>query len=245
MKKRKGSKIRKIALDVIMLCLAGIVVLSGWKVYTIMHDYKVNRDIYDRIAELAMPEGFNGYIDFDSLREVNPDIVGWLYYESTNINYPIVQGKDNDYYLHITFEGTWAVGGTLFVDAVTEKPFDQFNTIVYGHHMQDHSMFGDIKNLKDIEYCREHPQLELVTPEGKYHLRICAFMNQPADSAIYTTNIHDEEGRQQYIDLIDSLASYTTEEEITTDDKLVVLSTCAYEYQDARYMVICKMVPWE
>lgn len=245
MKKQKGNKVRRIALNVIMVCLALIVALSGWKVYTILHNYKVNRDIYDKIAEIAMPEGFSGDIDFDALREINPDIVGWLYYESTNINYPIVQGSDNDYYLHITFEGTWAVGGTLFVDAVTEEPFRQFNTIVYGHHMQDHSMFGDIKNLKDTEYCKEHPQFELVTPEGKYHLRICAFLNQPADSAIYTTNISDEEGKQQYIDIVKGLASYITSEEMTVDDRLVVLSTCAYEYQDARYMVICKMIPWE
>lgn len=243
--KKKGSKVRRIAMDIIMICLVAIIAFSGWKVYKIWHDYKVNRDIYDRIAQLAMPKGFTGDIDFDALRKVNPDIVGWLYYESTNINYPIVQGEDNDYYLHITFEGTWAVGGTLFVDAITEEPFNQFNTIVYGHHMQDHSMFGDIQELKDIEYCKAHPQLELVTPEGKYHLKICAFLNQPADSEIYTTNFHDDESKQEYIDLIRSLASYTTDEDMDTDDRLVVLSTCAYEYQDARYMVICKMTPWD
>ena len=242
--KKKKSKVRRIALDIIMVCLAGIVVFSGYRVYKIMHDYKVNRDIYSRIAETAMPEGFNGEIDFDALRKINPDIVGWLYYESTNINYPIVQGKDNDYYLHISFDGTWTLGGTLFADAITEEPFNQFNTIVYGHHMQDHTMFGDIKELRDTEYCKAHPQFELITPEGKYHLRICAFLNQPADSAIYTTNFHDEEGKQGYIDLIKSLATYITTEEMTTEDRLVILSTCAYEYQDARYMVVGKMIPW-
>ena len=243
--KKKKSKVRRIALDIIMVCLAGIVVFSGYRVYKIMHDYKVNRDIYSRIAETAMPEGFNGEIDFDALRKINPDIVGWLYYESTNINYPIVQGKDNDYYLHISFDGTWTLGGTLFADAITEEPFNQFNTIVYGHHMQDHTMFGDIKELKDPEYCKEHPQFELITPEGKYHLKICAFVHQPSDSAIYTTNFHDEEGKQEYINLIKSLATYITTEEMTDEDRLVILSTCAYEYQEARYMVVGKMIPWE
>ena len=243
--KKKKSKVRRIALDIIMVCLAGIVVFSGYRVYKIMHDYKVNRDIYSRIAETAMPEGFNGEIDFDALRKINPDIVGWLYYESTNINYPIVQGKDNDYYLHISFDGTWTLGGTLFADAFTEEPFNQFNTIVYGHHMQDHTMFGDIKELKDPEYCKEHPQFELITPEGKYHLKICAFVHQPSDSAIYTTNFHDEEGKQEYINLIKSLATYITTEEMTAEDRLVILSTCAYEYQEARYMVVGKMIPWE
>lgn len=238
-------KIRRIALNIIIICLAAIVALSGFRLYKIYSQYKVGRDIYNKITEVAMPEGFTGDIDFDALREINPDIVGWIYYEGTNINYPIVQGEDNDYYLHITFEGTWAIGGTLFVDAITEKPFEQFNTIIYGHHMQDHSMFGDIQELKDTEYVKAHPQFELITPEGKYHLRVCAFLNQPADSAIYTTNFKDPDQMQQYIDLIRGLATYVTTEEMTPDDKLVVLSTCAYEYQDARYMVICKMIPWE
>ena len=104
---RHRSKVRRTALNIIMVCLAAIVVLSGWKVYRIQHDYKVTCDIYKRIAEVAQPTGWNGEVDFDALREINPDIIGWLYYESTNINYPIVMGSDNDYYLHITFEGTW------------------------------------------------------------------------------------------------------------------------------------------
>ena len=246
-KKSKGSKVRRIASDIIMLCLAAIMVISGWKVYTIMHNYKVNRDIYDKIAEVAQPQGFTGEIDFDKLHKINKDIIAWIYYESTNINYPIVQGKDNDYYLHITVEGTWAVGGTLFVDAVTKQPFEQFNTIVYGHHMQDGSMFGDIKKLKDPDYARKHPQFELITPKDKYHLVICAFLNQPSDSDVYNTNFDEEdtEGKQKYIDTIKASANYLTDEKMTVDDKLVVLSTCAYEYNNARYMVLGKLIPWE
>ena len=246
-KKSKGSKVRRIASDIIMLCLAAIMVISGWKVYTIMHNYKVNRDIYDKIAEVAQPQGFTGEIDFDKLHKINKDIIAWIYYESTNINYPIVQGKDNDYYLHITVEGTWAVGGTLFVYSVTKQPFEQFNTIVYGHHMQDGSMFGDIKKLKDPDYARKHPQFELITPKDKYHLVICAFLNQPSDSDVYNTNFDEEdtEGKQKYIDTIKASANYLTDAKMTVDDKLVVLSTCAYEYNNARYMVIGKLIPWE
>lgn len=244
-RKSRGKRVRRTAENIIMLCLAVIVAFSGWKIYSKMHEYKVNRDTYKSIAELAVPKDVDGIIDFDALRKINPDIVGWIRYEGTDINYPIVQGKDNDYYLRIAFDNTWAIGGTLFVDANTENAFEQFSTIVYGHHMQDGSMFGDLKKLKEKSYCDEHPQLELITPEGRYHLNICAFLNQPADSEIYTINIRTESKKQDYIDMIRSLANYTTDEEMTTDSRLVVLSTCAYEYQDARYMVIAKMVDWE
>jgi sortase B len=110
--------------------------------------------------------------------------------------------------------------------------------------MRDGSMFAQLKKLKDPEFCKEHPQLELITPEGKYHLEIWAFLNQPADSSIYTTNMVSEPEKADYLALAAGMADYTTDVEVTAEDRLVVLSTCAYEYQDARYMVVCKMVPW-
>ena len=245
--KRKESKVRRIALDVIMICLAGIVVLSGYKVYKIMHDYKVSRDTYEKIAELAMPKGFTGEINFDALHKINKDVIGWIYYENTHINYPVLRCDNNDQYLRTALDGTWAIGGSIFVEAETLKPFEQFNTIVYGHHMQDGSMFADLEKLKEPEYASKHPQLELVTPEKKYHLRVCAFLNEPSDSDLYMANINDddEEGKQKYLDEVVDTALYTTREKMSTDDRYVILSTCAYEYEDARYIVVCKMTPWK
>jgi sortase B len=142
------------------------------------------------------------------------------------------------------FDGTKSKFGALFIDAATEEPFRQFNTIIYGHHMRNGSMFGDLKKLKDPEYCRKHPKLELVTPYGKYHLMICAFLNQPDDSDIYRFDIGTPEERQAYIQMIKSHAEYLTGENIKVSDRLVVLSTCAYEYRNARYIVVTRMVPW-
>ena len=104
-------------------------------------------------------------------------------------------------------------------------------------------MFACLKELRDPEYCRKHPKLELITPEGSFDLEIYAFLNEPADSNVYTTNIQDEEGKQSYLDLINSLAAYVTSVGVSTQDRLVMLSTCAYEFEEARYIVVCKMVP--
>ena len=248
MAKKPGSKnarIRRGAENVIMVCLAAIVIISGWKIYTIMREYNRGQDVYKKISEETQAQGFTGDIDWDGLRNINPDVAAWLYYEGTVIDYPIVRGEDNDRYLSVMFDGTPGSFGTLFADAATEAPFRQFNTIVYGHHMRDGSMFAALKKLKDSSYADEHPQLELITPEGKFHLEIWAFLNQPADSQIYVTNIHDKEERAAYLELIKDLADYTTDVEVGVEDRLVILSTCAYEYQDARYMVVGKMVPWE
>jgi sortase B len=156
-----------------------------------------------------------------------------------------VQGENNEMYLSMLFDRTWGGCGTLFADCITEAPFRQFNTIVYGHHMKDGTMFACLKELRDPEYCKKHPKLELITPEGKFDLQIWAFLNEPADSNIYLTNIINEEEKQSYLDLTRSLASYITNIDVTTEDRLVMLSTCAYEFKDARYIIACKMVPRE
>jgi len=233
-----GKRIRRTASKVIIICLAGIVLVSGWRLYTILKDYLADRAVYNEISEQAGEE-----IDFDALRKINPDIIGWLYYEDTIIDYPVVQGENNEMYLSMLFDRTWGGCGTLFADCITEAPFRQFNTIVYGHHMKDGTMFACLKELRDPEYCAKHPKLELTTPEGKFDLEIWAFLNEPADSTIYTTNFVLEEDKQAYLALTESLADYVTDVKVSTEDRLVMLSTCAYEFEDARYIIACKMVP--
>ena len=223
-----------------MVCLAGIMLVSGWKVFTIWRGYQADRSVYDNVSEKA--EKDDG-IDFDALREINPDVIGWLRYEGTIIDYPVVQGENNEVYLSMLFDRTWGGCGTLFADCVTEAPFRQFNTIVYGHHMKDGTMFACLKELRDPDYCAENPKLQLFTPEGDFDLEIWAFLNEPSDSNIYLTNIKAEEDRQAYLDLTESLAAYTTDVKVSTEDRLVMLSTCAYEFEEARYIVVCKMVP--
>ena len=237
-KTSKSNSVRRMAMRVIIICLAGIMLVSGWRVYTIIRGYLADRAVYDKISEEAGDD-----IDFDALRKINPDVIGWLYYEDTIIDYPVVQGENNEMYLSMLFDRTWGGCGTLFADCITEAPFRQFNTIVYGHHMKDGTMFACLKELRDSEYCAKHPKLELSTPDGKFDLEIWAFLNEPADSNIYLTNIKYEEDKQAYLDLIESLASYTTNVEVSTGDRLVMLSTCAYEFEEARYIVVCKMVP--
>lgn len=244
-KKTRGDRIRRSAENVIIFCLAVLVVLSAWKVYTILHEYSQQQNVYDGISEKAQQDGFTGDIDFEALKKINPDVIAWIYYEDSFINYPIVQGADNEKYLYTMFDGNTGGFGTLFADAATEKAFGQFNTIVYGHHMHNGSMFGDLRKFKNEGFVDEHPRMELITPEGKYHLDIWAFLNQPADSRIYTNNISDPEEKAEYLKMLEELSEFTTDVEVGPEDTIVLLSTCAYEYQDARYIVVGKMVPWE
>ena len=214
--------------------------LSAFKVYKGLQTYSSNQDQYENISRDAVKESS---VDFDALKKTNPDIKAWIKYEDTKMDYPIVQGKDNDKYLHIMFDGTESPFGTLFVDYKTEKAFEQFNTLVFGHHMKDGSMFGSLKNLKKKKYAEKHPEFQLSLPNGDYHLYIWAFLNPADDDKVYLTNLKTLREKKAYLKHVREEALYLMDFDVTETDTLVVLSTCAYEYEGARYVVVCKMMP--
>lgn len=244
-------RIRNGALNVITVCLVGIILVSGYKIGKTMWDYQVAKSAYTNISEKTAkvdPKQFTGVVDWKALKKVNPDVQGWLYQKGTVINYPVVQGTDNDTYLHTRFDKQWSGGGTLFVDYRMEKDFRGFNSIIYGHHMKDGSMFRSIRGYtKEEGYYDKHKTLELATPHGNYHLVVfSAFITKATDEDTYKMT-YDEAEKQAYIDRAweqSELPITKDSVDVTKSDRLVTLSTCAYDYEEARYIVMCKMVPW-
>lgn len=244
-------RIRNGALNVITVCLIGIILVSGYKIGKTMWEYQVAKSAYTNISEKTAkvdPKQFTGVVDWKALKKVNPDVQGWLYQKGTVINYPVVQGTDNDTYLHTRFDKQWSGGGTLFVDCRMEKDFKGFNSIIYGHHMKDGSMFRSIRGYtKEEGYYDKHKTLELATPHGNYHLVVfSAFITKATDEDTYKMT-YDEAEKQAYIDRAweqSELPITRDSVDVTKDDRLVTLSTCAYDYEEARYIVMCKMVPW-
>lgn len=244
-------RIRNGALNVITVCLIGIILVSGYKIGKTMWEYQVAKSAYTNISEKTAkvdPKQFTGVVDWKALKKVNPDVQGWLYQKDTVINYPVVQGTDNDTYLHTRFDKQWSGGGTLFVDCRMEKDFKGFNSIIYGHHMKDGSMFRSIRGYtKEDGYYDKHKTLELATPHGNYHLVVfSAFITKATDEDTYKMT-YDEAEKQAYIDRAwerSELPITRDSVDVTKNDRLVTLSTCAYDYEEARYIVMCKMVPW-
>lgn len=244
-------RIRNGALNVITVCLIGIILVSGYKIGKTMWEYQVAKSAYTNISEKTAkvdPKQFTGVVDWKALKKVNPDVQGWLYQKGTVINYPVVQGTDNDTYLHTRFDKQWSGGGTLFVDCRMEKNFKGFNSIIYGHHMKDGSMFRSIRGYtKEDGYYDKHKTLELATPHGNYHLVVfSAFITKATDEDTYKMT-YDEAEKQAYINRAweqSELPITRDSVDVTKNDRLVTLSTCAYDYEEARYIVMCKMVPW-
>lgn len=190
----------------------------------------------DLESDAALPETAPIRVDFEALLQENTDIVAWIYCPDTPINYPVVQSEDNSYYLRRLVNGTWNSSGTLFLDYRNEDDFSDVNCVIYGHNMKNGSMFGTLTNYKNQEYYEQHPALYLLTPEYDYKVELLAGCTTPSDSAIYDIPALNGTTADQVMDLL-AFSTFTAETDLKSEDHLLTLSTCSYEYGNARYVV--------
>ena len=180
-------------------------------------------------------------IDFSALKEVNDQIIGWIYSPDTVINYPVVQGNDNEYYLHHLADGTYNCNGCPFLDVKNHADFSDENSIIYAHHMQNGTMFAGITWYADQSYYEEHPVMYLITPEKSYILEPFAGYTTTMDSQAYRLTIPDRHDFAEWMREISRKSDFRAALQLTTHDHILTLSTCAYSFQDARYVLHCKM----
>ncbi len=181
-------------------------------------------------------------VDFGSLQKTNPDIVGWLYCEGTVINYPVVQGKDNSYYLKHLYNGTKNASGTLFIDYRNGKGFSDENTVVYGHHMKNGSMFASLVNYRSQSYYDKHPVLYFLTPSNNYRIELFSGYICGSTSSAFERQIKPETNFTSHLVSATKKSDFKSSISVTSVDRIVTLSTCTYEYENARYVVHGKIV---
>jgi len=260
LKKRNTVKLILIVLCVI---LVGVFLYSGYRIISTIMGYKQAEKTYTEVAnqfatvvasptpvpvESDKPQG-DGIdpevsplnIDFAGLRAQSTDYVGWIYSPNTAINYPIAYTDDNFYYLdHIPGEIQNA-NGTIFIDCRNASDFSDQNTCIYGHNMNDGSMFASLRNYRDADYYPEHPVIYLSTPDFNYRLDLIAgFITEPTSFA-YANNFDSPDQFMGHIELIKDLSTFKSDVEVKETDKIVTLSTCTYERDDGRYVVVGKL----
>ena len=159
------------------------------------------------------------------------------------INYPVVQGEDNDFYLHHGFDKEGSSSGAIFVEAMNRPQFADANTVIYGHHMRDKSMFATLEYWAAQEYYEEHPVMWLLTPQQDYKIVLFSGYTASADSDTYM--IFQEPGKELDDYLAQSLAQSDFEADVQLDGqaRYVLLSTCAYAFHNARYVLHGVLVP--
>lgn len=174
-------------------------------------------------------------VDFGTLWKTCADIKAWLYCADTPIQEPVVQSADNEYYLRRLPDGTYNRSGTLFLDYRCASDFTDAVSVIYGHNMQNDSMFGTLVKYQEQAYYDAHPCLWLITPERSFRLDVIAGASVDAASEIYTL---DPAATSEIIEH----STFETDAAWSEDDRFVILSTCTYTYSGARYVLLCRAV---
>ncbi len=247
---------KKILMILLLIAAVAIFVFAGYKLYSIYSEYKTGSDEYikisehvrveqpvteEEVAELKeIPEeklttaqklaraGIPVMdIDFKSLREINPDFIGWIYYPGLEISYPIVQGEDDEFYLHHTFEGEYNSNGCIFAGAGFNKDFTSFNTFLYGHNMKNGSMFGSLKRLvREEGLFSQNRDFFVYTEEAYRKYRIYSYYITPPTSDTYQV-AGNQAGYEEYVLRVHSRSVEDCDTVVDTDKPSVTLSTCS------------------
>ncbi len=165
-------------------------------------------------------------LNLDALQVFNEDVFGWIRIPGTELNYPLVQGEDNDYYLRKTWKGNYSIMGCIFLDYRNGQDFSDFNTIIYGHRMLNNTMFGELKNFKEKKYQEEHPFVYLKDEDTIYKYEIFAAYEAKVSEILYKPGLTEEEEKQQLLDTAEKLTVWDTGIEPDTDDRILTLVTC-------------------
>jgi len=247
----------------LIVLLLGVFIFSTWQIADALLEYRKGVQTYDALEQyIAIPETTPATdqtpntpveevqmeiqqaeedsvfptVDFQALQALNEDVVGWIHIPDTQVNYPILQGDDNDDYLYHLLTGEYNSSGSIFLDAEVASDFSGQNSPIYGHNMKNGTMFKDITGYKKQDFFDAHPTAMLMTPEKNYFVHL--FSGYVTDS---WGNAWDKEFADSDFDawLRDAKEKsvFTSDVVPATQDKILTFSTCTYNTHDARFIV--------
>ena len=239
-RRQKKQKKHSIITTVILVIALVVFAVSAFQLVRIFKGYQDGENEYRELADLAVTEEDDRFrVDFDALWEINPDVVAWIRFdEPAVINYPMVQGDDNEEYLHKTFQGYDNTVGTIFVNVGNNPDFNDRNTIVYGHYMYNGTMFNDLEKYKDEEFYRQYPYFYIYTPDGAeitYQIYSAGEVKDTSES--YTYQFADDASFEHFIETTKAAGWYDTGGTPGVNDQIVTLSTCTRQSNDNRTVI--------
>lgn len=257
---------------IILMLLIVIIAISSYFVIKEIAESKKENDIYKNLQEIIQENTIysneNDHIDIleeetnnvlykesktnnynlDKISKINSDVVGWLKIDGTNINYPIMQ--NGDYYLHRNIYKKYSSHGTPYLAEHCNLTTSD-NLIIYGHHMNDNSMFSELVNYKNYNYYKNHMYINFYTLkdgqtiENTYEIVIAFKTIVYSDNGFkyYNyINFSDEQELNSFVNSCRDLEFYNTESTINYGDKLITLSTCEYSQKNGRMVIVAKKI---
>lgn len=243
----------KLGKFVINIFLVGVFSFSLYKVSDKYISYKKADDIYLELQEIkdnlieGNTEGKDGYSTENGekildLSYINEDYCGWITINNTNIDYPILQGIDNEYYLRKDINKEILASGSIFLD-YRNSGFRDKNTIIYGHNMKNSTMFSQLGYFKEKDFFEKNRYIQIISPQGEtLRYKIFSVYTTDANDNYLKTSFESHDDYKEFLDIIEAKSLFSSSIEVSTEDKIITLSTCSYEYEDARTVVHGKLL---
>ncbi len=230
-KKKQSTRKRSTARWIVVLLLLAVFLFSLYQTLRILYGYRQAKAVYENAERAylipvsrdeteAETERIPPAIDFEALQAVNKDVIGWIFIEGTEVNYPILLGVNNQQYLFQSYEKKYTVAGSIFLDYRCGADFEDARTVIYGHNMKNGMMFGKLDRYQKADYLAEHPYVYILLAEGgwkKYRVLDCG--QAAIDGETYDLPRSTEDADA---------------------DRLLTLSTCTNDSRDdVRFVVNC------
>lgn len=216
-----------------LICII-VIVISGYNIFTTLKDYKKADNVYSQIRDTKENSKNEEEVAKD-LSAINSDYKFWINVEGTNIDYPVVQGDDNKFYLNHDFYKNYLPAGSIFLDYRNDFETD-YNSVIYGHHMRNSTMFGQMEKFKDKDFFDSNKVINIKTNDNTYQYEIFAIGVYDSDFGYNDVDFSNEEDFNNFLNKILSKSMYSRDI-VTSKNQIITLSTCSYEYDDARTVI--------
>ncbi len=236
------NKIGGILINFFLLVFILIMIISGIKIFNWLKENKRNQDIIVNISHSINVdeniEGIDKYnIDFEKLKQTNPETIAWLKVNGTSIEYPVTQTTNNDYYMVHSFDKSYNSAGWVFMDYKNKFDGTDKNMVIYSHNRKDGSMFGTLKNILTEEWQNNADNfiISFITENEKVEYQVFSVYRIEKEDYYITTNFETDSEFQEFIDKIKSRSVKDFGVQVNTDDQILTLSTCA---ESNKYRVV-------
>lgn len=211
-----------------------ILLTSLYKITFSIKEYSSSKKVYQEIKDKKTEV---------NLSTINSDYIGWINIKNTTIDYPIVKGENNEFYLTRDFNKQYLKSGSIFMDYRNDG-FQDENVIIYGHNMKDTSMFGLLKKYKNLEYLQNNKYISIITKENKelIYKIFSVYITRSDDIKSISVKFNNKNEFLKYIKEICEKSIYDLNEDIKSTDKILTLATCSYEFKDARLIIHAKLI---
>lgn len=230
---KKNNKKKIIFTLIIYILLFFIFIYSGIKIFKWNKDKTENNQMAEKIKDIAVQDENNDKneytIDFNKLKEQNNDTIAWIKVNNTNIEYPVVKTENNNFYLNHNFHKNENLAGWIFADYRNKFDGTDKNIIIYGHNMRDGSMFGSINNILDSDWYESEENTNIILDTEKENCIYKVFSIYKIESEDYyiKTEFSSDNEYEQFIKTIKGRSIKNFDIDISKEDSILTLSTCA------------------